>query len=91
MAASASKKKTESEAEFFAAERSGAERGLGTSQISNGTKKPKTRVNELYEFIQHYGGEIISGMISDPVARRRTRHGISRQRASARADEWRGL
>ncbi len=30
-------------------------------------EKAEARVDELHQFIQHYGGEIISGMISDPA------------------------
>ncbi len=45
-----------------------AERDTAREQASmEWDEKAEARVNELHEFIQHYGGEIISGMISDPA------------------------
>ncbi|HEX5222514.1 MAG TPA: S8 family peptidase [Verrucomicrobiae bacterium] len=37
-------------------------------------EKAEARVKELQDFIKHYGGEIISGMISDPT--HKTEHGM---------------
>lgn len=57
-------KKTESESEFLI--RREQERGKAwvTANIE-WDEKAEARVNEVHEFTQHYGGEIISGMISD--------------------------
>jgi hypothetical protein len=57
-------KKTEPEAEFLQRR----ERERSEAWVAADTEwqeKAEARVNELNEFIQHYGGEIISGMISD--------------------------
>ena len=60
------KKKTESEQEFL--QRREVERGKVWAEANiEWDDNAETRVNELHAFIQHYGGEIISGMISDPA------------------------
>jgi len=57
-------KKGESREHFL--QRREAERNKAWEQASmEWDEKAEGRVNELQEFIQHYGGEIISGMISD--------------------------
>jgi hypothetical protein len=60
------KKKTESEQEFL--QRRETERGKAWAEANTEwDDNAEARVKELYAFIQHYGGEIISGMISDPA------------------------
>ena len=60
------KKKTESEQEFL--QRRETERGKAWAEANNEwDDNAEARVNELHTFIQHYGGEIVSGMISDPA------------------------
>jgi hypothetical protein len=60
------KKKTESEAEFL--QRREAERAKVWEQANiEWDENAEARVNELNQFIQHYGGSIISGMISNPA------------------------
>jgi hypothetical protein len=57
-------KKIESESEFLI--RREQERGKAWVAANiEWDEKAETRVNELNAFVQHYGGEIISGMISD--------------------------
>ncbi len=57
-------KKNETEAEFL--HRREAERSKVWEQANDEwDENADARVNELNQFIQHYGGEIISGMISD--------------------------
>jgi hypothetical protein len=57
-------KKGESREQFL--QRREAERNKAWEQASKEwDEKAKNRVDELHEFIQHYGGEIISGVISD--------------------------
>jgi hypothetical protein len=59
-------KKNESEAEFL--QRREAERSKVWEQANiEWDENAEARVKELNQFIQHYGGEIISGMISDPA------------------------
>lgn len=59
-------RKNESEAEFL--QRREAERSKVWEEANmEWDDNAETRVNELHTFIQHYGGEIISGMISDPA------------------------
>lgn len=59
-------KKAESEAEFL--QRRETERSKVWAEANNEwDENAEARVNELHAFIQHYGGEIISGMISDPA------------------------
>lgn len=58
------KKKTESEAEFL--QRREHERAAAwTAADAEWMDKAEARVEELNTFTQHYGGEIISGVISD--------------------------
>lgn len=58
-------KKGESEQEFL--KRREAERGKVWADANiEWDHNAETRVNELHTFIQHYCGEIVSGMISDP-------------------------
>ena len=60
------KKKTESDAEFL--QRREAERRKVWEQANiEWDERADARLNELQQFIHHYGGEIISGMISDPA------------------------
>jgi hypothetical protein len=60
------KKNTESEQEFL--QRRETERGKVWADANiEWDENAETRVDELNAFIQHYGGEIISGMISDPA------------------------
>jgi len=57
-------RKNESEAEFL--QRRETERGKAWVEANiEWDENAEARVNELQAFIQHYGGEIISGMISD--------------------------
>jgi hypothetical protein len=59
-------KKNESREEFL--RRREVERNKVWEQASiEWDEKAEARVNELYQFIQHYGGGIISGMISNPA------------------------
>ena len=59
-------RKNESEAEFM--QRREAERNKVWEQANvEWEENAEARVGELSQFIQHYGGEIISGMISDPA------------------------
>ena len=59
-------RKNESEPEFL--QRREVERGkVWEAANIEWDENAEARVNELHEFIQHYGGEIISGMISDPA------------------------
>lgn len=57
-------KKKESEAEFLQ-RRERERREAWIEADTEWQEKAEARVNELNEFIQNYGGEIISGMISD--------------------------
>jgi len=60
------KKKTETEQEFL--QRREDERSKAWIEANlEWDNNAEARVNELYEFIQHYGGKIISGLISDPA------------------------
>jgi len=60
------KKNAESEQEFI--QRRETERGKVWAEANiEWDENAETRVDELNAFIQHYGGEIISGMISDPA------------------------
>lgn len=60
------RKKTEMEAEFL--QRREVERQKVWEQANiEWDEQAEARVNELHQFIQHYGGEITSGMISDPA------------------------
>jgi hypothetical protein len=57
-------RKNELEAEFL--QRRETERGKAWVEANiEWDENAEARVNELHAFIQHYGGEIISGMISD--------------------------
>lgn len=57
-------RKNESKTEFL--QRREAERGkVWEAANIEWDEKAEARVNELNQFIQHYGGEIVSGMISD--------------------------
>lgn len=57
-------RKNESKAEFL--QRREAERGkVWEAANIEWDEKAEARVNELNQFIRHYGGEIVSGMISD--------------------------
>ena len=57
-------KKNESREEFL--QRREAERSKAWEQAGiEWDEKAEARVNELHQFIKHYGGEIISGMMSD--------------------------
>jgi hypothetical protein len=60
------RKKNESEGEFL--QRREAERSKVWQQANEEwDENAVARVNELTEFIQHYGGEVVSGMISIPA------------------------
>lgn len=60
------RKKNELEADFL--QRREAERGKVWEQANKEwDENAEARVNELNQFIQHYRGEIISGIISDPA------------------------
>jgi hypothetical protein len=60
------RKKNELEADFL--QRREAERGKVWEQANKDwDDNAEARVNELNQFIQHYRGEIISGIISDPA------------------------
>ena len=59
-------KKNESETDFL--QRRETERSKAWEQANiEWDENAEARVNELNQFIQHYGGEVISGLISDPA------------------------
>lgn len=57
-------KRTESESKFLQRREQARGKAWEAANIE-WDEKAETRMNELNDFIQHYGGEIISGMISD--------------------------
>lgn len=60
------RKKNETDEDFL--QRWEAERDKAREQHSmEWDEKAEARLNELHPFLQHYGGEIISSMISDPA------------------------
>jgi hypothetical protein len=59
-------RKNESETDFL--QRRETERSKAWEQANiEWDENAEARVNELNQFIQHYGGEVISGLISDPA------------------------
>jgi len=60
------RKKSESESEFLLRREQERAKVWDAANIE-WDENAETRVNELHQFIQHYGGDIISGMISDPA------------------------